>query len=66
MSRGYSGKFSRKKLKIQLFRDNLKEQNVLNSLFFGISESLKCKIFPLVGTIVLPSRYNDFVRNLPF
>ena len=51
---------------VQLSRDTLGEQKVLESLFFRLSESLKFKIFPLVGTIVLPPRYTGFITNLSF
>ena len=51
---------------VQLSRDTLGEQKVLESLFFRLSESLKFKIFPLVGTIVLPPRYTGFIINLSF
>ena len=66
MCRGHSGRFVRRKWKMKRFRDNLREQNVLKSLFFGLSEILKSKIFPVVGTMVPPLTYTDFDRNLPF
>ena len=44
MSGGYSGKFLQRQCKIQLFRDNLGEQKVLESAFFRLSEGLKSKI----------------------
>ena len=40
MSGGYSGKFLQRQCKIQLFRDNLGEQKVLESAFFRLSEGL--------------------------
>ena len=41
MSREYSGKFSQRQCKIQLSKDNLGEEKVLESSFCGISKSLK-------------------------
>ena len=59
MSGGYSGKFSQRQSKIQLSRDNLGEQKVLES---ALSNSLKSKIFT---TMVSPSEYNEFITNFP-
>ena len=55
MSHGHSGKFLRRQCKIYLSVDRLGEQKVQKSSFFELSESPKSKIFPLVGTMVLPS-----------
>ena len=41
---GYSGKFLQRQCKIQLSRDNLEEQKVLESTFFRLSKSLKSTI----------------------
>ena len=54
LSRGHSGKFSRKQYKIHFSGDRLGEQNVLESLFFELSDSLKFKIFPPMGAMVQP------------
>ena len=66
MSCGYSGKFSQRQWNIQFSKDHLGEQKVLESSFFRLSQSLKFKIFPPVGTLVLPPRYTGFVINLSF
>ena len=61
MSSGYSRKFSQRQCEIQLFRDNLGEQNVL-SAFFRLLKSLKSKI---LASMVPPSGYAGFITNLP-
>ena len=60
MSGGYSGKFSQRQSKIQLSRDNLREQKVLES---ALSNSLKSKIFK---TMVPPPECTEFITDLPF
>ena len=65
MSRGHSGKFSRRQCKFHLSMDRLGEQKVLESSFFELSKSLKSKILS-VGTIVPPPRNTGFITNLPF
>ena len=70
MSCGYSGKLSQRQCKIQLSRNKLGEKEVLESTFFGLSESLQSKIFTLAATMVLPleytPEYTGFITNLPF
>ena len=63
MPGGYSGKFSWRQCKIQLPRDNLGEQNVLEKAFFWLSVSLKSKI---LATRVPPPGYTGFITNLLF
>ena len=66
MSCGYPGNLSKMQCKIQLCRDNLEEKKVLESEFFGLSESLKSKLFTPVATMVLPPEYTRFITNLSF
>ena len=63
MSGGYSGKFSQRQCEIQLPRDNLGEQKVLESAFFRFSKSLKSNI---LATRVPPPGYFGFITNLLF
>ena len=60
MSGVYSGKFSQRQCKIQLSRENLGEQNVLESAFFRVF--LKSKISATGAT----SGYAGFITNLQF
>ena len=62
MSSEYSGKFSRRQCEIQLSRDNLGDQNVLESAFFRLLKSLKSKI---LASMVPPPGYAGFITNLP-
>ena len=57
---GYLKKFSRRQFKIQLSKDNLAEQKILDSAF---SESLKSKI---LAVMLPPPGYTGFTTNLPF
>ena len=62
MSDGYSGKFSQRQYKIQLPKDNLGEQKVLESPLFRLWKNLKSKI---LTTMVPPPEYT-LTLNLPF
>ena len=63
MSGGYLGKLSQRQCKIQLPRDNLGEQNVVDSAFFRSSKSLKSKS---LATMAPPAGYTGFITNLPY
>ena len=63
MSNAYSEKFSRRQREIELSKDNLGEQEVLERAFFRLLKSLKSKI---LGSIVPPPGYARFTTNLPF
>ena len=62
MSDGYSGKFSQRQYKIQLPKDDLGEQKVLESPLFRLWKNLKSKI---LTTMVPPPEYT-LTPNLPF
>ena len=49
MSGGYLGKFWQKQCNIQLSRNNLGEQMILESDIIRLSESLTSKILPTMG-----------------
>ena len=63
MPRGYSRKFSRDPCKIQLSRDNLGEQKVLEGAFSEFSESLQPKIFTSLTTMVPSLGYTGFITK---
>ena len=60
---GYSGKFSRRQWKFQLSWDDLKDQNVLESVFLRLSRSLTFKILAIMAPL---SRCTGFITNLLF
>ena len=63
MSGGDSGRFLPRQCDIQLPKDNLGDQKVLESEFFMLSKSLKSKI---LTTMVPPPGCTGFITNLPF
>ena len=63
MSGGDSGRFLRRQCDIQLPKDNLGDQKVLESEFFMLIKRLKSKI---LTTMVPPPGCTGFITNLPF
>ena len=62
MSGGYSGKFSQRQCKIQLPRDNLGQQKVLESAFFRLSKSLRSKMLATMVPPVLGYIYQVYYK----